>query len=226
MRCQDAVARRSRRRNHVVVLSDGAGSALHAEAGARVMVAAVARHLSQHLPHIVSLPPEHAKAVIVDVARSALLLLARNNGWKFEDLAATLLFAGTDGTTFLAGQLGDGRIGVRARQTPSWHPLDTVTRGEFANETSFITSTNPAVHLRLVRGPMAEVGACVLMSDGAEAGLYQRRTGTFATAVETMVGWARTVSVERCQRSITDGLRDMLRTRTMDDVSIAYLVKR
>lgn len=226
VRCQDAAARKSRRRNHVVVLSDGAGSALHAAAGAQALVAAVANHLSQHLPHVVSLTPEHARASIVDVACSALLRLARKNGWRFADLAATLLFAATDGTTFLAGQLGDGRIGVRAHETAAWHALDTASRGEFSNETYFITSGNPVQHLKLARCPMAQVGACVLMSDGAEAGLYQRRTGIFAAAVETMTDWARRVSVERCERSITVGLRNMLRAQTMDDIGVAYLVKR
>jgi hypothetical protein len=225
-RCQDAVARKSRRGNHVVVLSDGAGSALHAESGAQALAAAVANHLSQHLPHVASLTQEHAKTAIVDVARTALLRLAQKNCWNFPDLAATLLFAGTDGTTFLAGQLGDGRIGVRAHDKASWHPLDTASRGEFSNETYFITSGNPVVHLKLARCPMSEVGACVLMSDGAEAGLFQRRTGIFAAAVETMGEWARMASAERCQRSITSGLSELLRMQTMDDVSVAYLVKR
>jgi hypothetical protein len=226
VRCQDVVAHKSRRGNYVVALCDGAGSAGHAETGARALAAVVVNHVADHLPHLLSLTEDQAKQAIVGVARSALLRLAHRNHWEFASLAATLLFAGTDGTTFLAGQLGDGRIGVRTREPASWVSLDTASRGEHSNETQFMTSNHPLRHLQLARCSMADVEACVLMSDGAEAALFQRRTAKFAAAVETMSQWARTASPARCRRGIANGLSELLRTQTLDDVSVALLVKQ
>jgi serine/threonine protein phosphatase PrpC len=140
--CQDVVVHKSRRGNHVIALCDGAGSAEHAGIGARTLAAVVVNHVAGHLPHLLSLTEDQAKQTIVGVARTALLRLAQRNRWDMASLATTLLFAATDGSTFLAGQLGDGRIGVRTGESASWLPLDTASRGEFSNETQFITSSH------------------------------------------------------------------------------------
>jgi hypothetical protein len=224
--CQDVVVHKSRRGNHVIALCDGAGSAQHAETGARALAAVVVNHVAGHLPHLLSLTEDQARQTIVGVARTALLRLAQRNRWDMASLATTLLFAATDGSTFLAGQLGDGRIGVRTGESASWLPLDTASRGEFSNETQFITSSHALGSLQLARCSMADVDACVLMSDGAEATLFQRRTAKFAAAVETMSQWARAESAARCRQGMAHGLRELLRTQTLDDVSVAFLVRQ
>jgi hypothetical protein len=62
------------------------------------------------------------------------------------------------------------------------------------------------------------------MSDGAEESLYQRSTGVFASAVESIASWLIESSRQSVEASLDENLRNVMRTKTADDVSLALLV--
>lgn len=224
--CQDYVCHESYRGIGAIVLADGAGSASHAEAGAKIVATCVARFLTRNLRELVASEEANARLMILNVARQALVEQADQLQIDLRELASTLLFAVSDNKVMLTGQLGDGRIGIRAKYLPVWRVIDTAYKGEFSNTTVFITSPNAEQYLKLALIPVKDVSGCVLMSDGAESCLYQRATEKFAPAVETMYAWSNLERPASVEAALADNLTNIIRMRTQDDVSLGYLMPR
>jgi hypothetical protein len=100
------------------------------------------------------------------------------------------------------------------------------SKGEFINETTFVTSRSALARFHLARGDAASVSACVLMSDGAEDSLFQRVTQSFAPAVESIAQWVALHPVRTIERALAQQLSAVLRTRTFDDVGLACMSRR
>ena len=224
--CQDAAARISKGRFTAIALADGAGTAPHAARGATLSAAIIANHLVRHLPALLVCSEERAKATLLKTVLQTLRRAACAQSAPVEDFACTLLFAATDGRTLLLGQIGDGRVGVRDSASGLWRPVLTVSKGEFINETTFVTSRSAPARFQLARGDAASVSACVLMSDGAEDSLFQRATLTFAPAVESIAQWVATHPVRTTERALAQQLSTVLRTKTLDDVGLACMSRR
>jgi hypothetical protein len=221
--CQDAVARLAKGRYAAIALADGAGTARYAARGATLSAAVAARHLVRHLPKLLACTEERAKATLLTTVLQVLRRAARALSAPVEDFACTLLFAATDGRTLLLGQIGDGRVGVRDISSGLWRPVLTASKGEFINETTFVTSRSALARFQLARGDAASVSACVLMSDGAEDSLFHRATQTFAPAVESIAQWVALHPVRKTERALAQQLSTVLRTRTFDDVGLACM---
>jgi hypothetical protein len=221
--CQDAVARLTKGRYAAIALADGAGTAAHAARGATLSAAVAARHLVRHLPALLACTEERTKATLLTAVLQALRRAARAQHAPVEDFACTLLFAATDGCTLLLGQIGDGRVGVRDISSGLWRPVLAASKGEFINETTFVTSRSALARFQLARGDVASVSACVLMSDGAEDSLFHRATQTFAPAVESIAQWVALHPVRKTERALAQQLSAVLRTRTFDDVGLACM---
>lgn len=224
--CQDAVTRLAKGQLTAIALADGAGSARHAALGARLSADAIARYLLRALPALLACKEERAKASLLTSVLQVLTRAAREQSASVEDFACTLLFAATDGRTLLVGQLGDGRVGVRDNASGLWRPMLVATKGEFLNETTFVTSGGALARFQLARGDAATVSACVLMSDGAEESLFHRATQTFAPAVESIAQWVATHPVRKTEAALAGQLRTVLRTKTFDDVAVACISRR
>lgn len=170
--CQDhgvvmvAAPRATRDRHGVIIgaVADGAGSASHAEVGARLAVATALRYLAttevwlhkrqrswQDWPQ----PPSEALirklfTKVVSRSQAQLAQRASDQGWQSEDLACTLLAFLATPDWIAAMQIGDGFMVVSydQPQTPGqsaqgdYQLLFQPDRGEFANQTTFITAAN------------------------------------------------------------------------------------
>ena len=159
---------------------------------------------------------------MIPLARSLAAATIRHQA-ALKDFACTLLFVATDGKRLLIGQLGDGRIGIRNAETGDWRLMLDAFKGEFFNETVFVTSKKATELLQLAIGPVNSIDACVIMSDGAEEGLYQRASHTFAPAVSRMLEWVQTYDQPTVETALKNNLKDTVRLKTTDDVSVAYL---
>ena len=208
----------------LIALADGAGTAKLAARGAQTTVSTVSRFLASNFETILRAPDADAKRFLMTAIQKGLLRTAHAKDCSMSDLACTLLFAATDGTMLLAGQLGDGRIGVRSKTTGDWYPLLAPDKGEFFNQTIFVSSKDPEDRLQLSQVPMADISACILMSDGAEESLFHRGTQTFAPAVEAITRWLSESSPRSVERALNSNLRSVMRTKTADDVSVALLL--
>ncbi|MFQ4138329.1 PP2C family serine/threonine-protein phosphatase [Nodosilinea sp. PGN35] len=190
--CQDygavmVAAPKALRHRHGVILgavADGAGSAPHSALGARLAVATTLKYLAmseawlqkrqqswQRWPQ----PPPEAlmqKLFAKAVARSQTQIAqqASAKGWAPQDLACTLLAFLATPDWLAAMQIGDGFIVVRYGGAPAqgdYELLFEPDRGEFANQTTFVTAADAlaTMQVAVVGRPPAFIAAA---TDGIE----------------------------------------------------------
>jgi len=205
----------------LVVVSDGAGSARLSQYGS----ATVTRTLGDLLPGMEV--PQGAEeerecaSHIVATCRAALELTAAELGCDLRDLAATVSFVVVRGQQIVAGCLGDGIVGAVAGGAAE--VLLGPARGEFANETVFLTSSRATEHLRLRVLELAERDGFIAMTDGAAESLYERRTGKLAPAVSRVLAWYEGNHPDSVEKALEDSVLPLLLSKTSDDCSVALL---
>jgi hypothetical protein len=128
----------------LIAVADGAGSAARSHEGAHLAVtqavAAARDHLSQHPPadtaewqHLMQQVFQHARQMLLDHAAAE-----EESGRSF---ATTLMCAVLSHTTLVVGQLGDGVV-VGEQEDGTLVTIIQPQRGEYANETSFLTQVD------------------------------------------------------------------------------------
>jgi hypothetical protein len=135
----------------VVAVADGAGSAPRAAEGAAAAVAAA-----------IGAPDDPVVA-----AREALVALAEDLAVPIGDLASTLLVCTIGDDALQAWAVGDGAIVVAGADGGVDAPLPP-ERGEYRNETVFVTSDGWAEAVRTATLPSSSVAGLAVLSDGLE----------------------------------------------------------
>lgn len=216
--CQDASSAVPNSESSVIVISDGAGSAKHSEHGAAGVVKATVRTLRSSAPWT---NLEEVKERILIACRTEINNRARMLACHENDLAATLAFAAVTRGKYVAGNLGDGVVAAFRGQSPEI--LLRPERGEFANETVFLTSENANRHFHIRNGPLEERDGFAIMSDGAADSLYQRRTRSLAPALPRILEWFEKETPVKVQAAIHNTVMPAIVNRTTDDCSLAVL---
>ena len=142
--------------NEVIIgaVADGAGSAKHAAVGAKLAVETVLEYLTgvkqwlqkrQKFEKLIPKSPTEAEArkLFVKTASkvvTALQAQAIEGGYSVDDLACTLLVVVATPNWVIAMQIGDGFITLRC-QKENLQLLFSPDKGEYLNETTFVTST-------------------------------------------------------------------------------------
>lgn len=166
--CQDALEVRCLPDGVLLVaLADGAGSATHAELGARAAVQIAVNSLAASLESSQPIDCCDWMEVFYDTfesAREALIQLSEERDEPLRDFATTLTCLAATTEQLIVGQLGDGAVVARG----PGGVLDTVTtlqRGEYANETYFLTQEQALerVAFQVINLP---IQALAVMSDG------------------------------------------------------------
>lgn len=138
----------------VGAVADGAGSAKHAEVGAKLAVKTVLEYLTgieqwlkkrQKFEELIQKPPSEAEARKLFVKNAskvvtALQAQAIDGGYSVDDLACTLLVVVATPNWVIAMQIGDGFITLRC-QAEDLQLLFSPDKGEYLNETTFVTFT-------------------------------------------------------------------------------------
>lgn len=151
-------------RNHVIVgaVADGAGSAKYADIGAKIAVetvleylAGVEQWLQKHKKvgeiNPQPLPQLEARRLFTQTVNKVVAAMeaqAQSGGYSIEDLACTLLIVVATPTWVAAMQIGDGFIVVRPEQEEP-QLLFSPDKGEYINETTFVTSANALDAMRV-----------------------------------------------------------------------------
>ncbi|MFY0534477.1 protein phosphatase 2C domain-containing protein [Nannocystis pusilla] len=151
-------------------LCDGAGSASHAEVGARVVAAAVVAALAE----AVSRPEALVEALrgACAAGRAALLREAAAIGVAPTALACTLVAVVCSEDRVAVAHLGDGVVVGQRADTGELVVLSAPERGEYVNETWFVTSDAWQAHLRIAVHE-AIAGVCALTDGCQEAALVR-----------------------------------------------------
>lgn len=127
------------------VVCDGAGSAKYSDCGARVVSLQLQHYLSISFFQDLLMNKMFRKAVaqyMVKGCRETLTDLARVMSCETDDLACTVLAFVARRNRMVAFQIGDGFIVARFHKTKAFRLLFPPQRGEYANQTYFITTPN------------------------------------------------------------------------------------
>jgi len=181
--CQDAHAAAVRSDGVLVAaVADGAGSAPHSARGAAVAAAAAVgtllrdggpagggsegtRAADRDVEARRARDAERLAAAL-QAARAAVQVLADAEGWPVRDLACTLSCAIVRPEGVLAAQIGDGLI-VAVGPDGVVTAVTMPQRGDYANETTFLTSEGAvAAALDAMTRADVDVAAVVLLTDG------------------------------------------------------------
>ena len=255
--CQDQVTTLALPDGTVVgALADGAGSARFSQYGAELVVTRASRLVAElfeplfratnNLGRLRARVVQELQGILARAASEGLDVAdvdRRRLGLpdRFEtslipcglrDLATTVLVVAVRGDRFVALQLGDGVIGaenVLKSGTRIVRALGIPDNGEFANETTFITSSGAAGSLRIYRGRVEtttrSIAGFVLMSDGPEASLYKKSTRTMATACSKLLQACRELPSDIMAEQLGQALRDVIAPRTHDDCSLVLVAR-
>ena len=150
--------------NDVIVgaVADGAGSAKYSDIGAELAVETVIKYLSPINGYLRKrkrwwqslcqpLSEEEAKKLFKSTLKRAIASLeeqAKSKDYSVNDLACTLLIFVATPRWVAAMQIGDGFIVMRSQES-EYQLLFQPDKGEFVNETTFITSSNALDEMRV-----------------------------------------------------------------------------
>lgn len=238
---------------YVIALSDGAGSSRFSEYGSSLAVERAAALVAEHFDEAFGGGIQQAafKRKLISQLRLDIYQLA-SLGIDFpddvrlsfdlpsreeqllvpcrpRDLSCTLLVAAVKGNRYFVLHIGDGVVGVESAG-PSGNKLAVLSypdNGEFANETVFLTSGNAVEHARIFTGALRvgtrRITGFVLMSDGPEAALLDKRRRLLAPACGKLLAACRQLETARMHLGLEDALRRVISRKTSDDCSIALL---
>ena len=217
--CQDAVASAHRNGVTAVVVCDGAGSAANSHYGARAVSEGISSFLTESADALVEL----RASKILEVARACIEAERATHGGSSGDYACTLLAVAITEKWAYTVHVGDGAIvGVFAGEPVV---VSTADRGEYANTTVFVTSSQAGEHVRLRRMELSpHMSTFALMSDGsAEAGLVESSTGSVSQVVEQVAGWLDRHAEAEVSEQTDRFIRAHLLPRTTDDCTLAVV---
>ncbi|PIG94361.1 PP2C family serine/threonine-protein phosphatase [Gloeocapsopsis sp. IPPAS B-1203] len=177
--------------NKVIVgaVADGAGSAKYADIGAKLAVETVIEHFAKFEAYLrkrkhfwqKNIPPiteKYATKIFTKAVKKVAAVLkeqAITKGYSVNDLACTLLIVIATPTWIAAMQIGDGFIAVRfPDQLQVLFPPD---KGEYINETTFVTSAKALKAMRVCVCEGKQEFICVA-TDGLEQVAIRMSDGT------------------------------------------------
>ncbi len=152
----------------MTVVSDGAGSATHAELGAQVVCDALldaARNAVARCSDLDRIEDELVRTWFLAV-RERLRTVARTAQTDIRDYAATALLTIASDHQTLCARIGDGGIVLRHAPDGAFEVALWPDGGEYANQTYFITDDAAAEHIAVAR--FDDVSDVVAFSDGLQ----------------------------------------------------------
>lgn len=205
----------------LVAVADGAGSAPFAGEGASTASQAALGALRETLAAGSFVGEETLRLVgeAIRAARAALEAEAATRSAPAADFATTLIVAVALPTFVAAGQVGDGCViaGLDGRL----EQLTAPDKGEYANETAFLTSKDFELNLQL-KLTHGTVTALAARTDGLDYALHQPGRTEFLPWYEDVFSFARESGGAR---EASDQFGDYLaservRSQTDDDVTV------
>ncbi len=216
----------------LLALSDGAGSAAHADKGAKIVVRQwldTFRVLLDQNPDPARLLAEFEREEMIGLLRSIreeVVSEARELGTEPSELSATLLGAVLTPTHTLVAQVGDGAWVAQVNGVLGEGILGCLTwptSGEFAGQTTFATSFAAEDALQMVHlktAPTLLAG----FTDGLERLLLEFRTQLPAAGFFLPAGKALAAGEQEFREQLQDFLSsEQVCSRTDDDKSIALV---
>jgi len=213
-----------------VAISDGAGGARFGHLGALLSVKWATRMLVEEFNEFLEAGAFEARLRFIARLRRILLRRARKAGEDLEEFACTLIALGVNrGGQWIVFHVGDGAVVTQVGDELAI--LSAPKKGEFANQTFFVTDDDCVRHVQLFRyqpgTTWALPQAFALFTDGIENLLINVKNGKVAPVFAKLFDWVRTLPYDVVEKAIYENLRDVLRPRssTGDDCTLVVVVR-
>ena len=223
--CQDKTYCQSYDDAYVITLADGAGSARLSHYGAKCVTKCIADELGSNFEsYWDETEARIAKERLFQGITESLQQIAGQYDCQLKDLASTLLAVAVKDERYIILHLGDGVIGyckegvLKVASAPN--------NGEFANTTVFTTSSDACSQMKVFRGALNGIDGFVLMSDGPEACLYDKKNNELASGLLQILEDASGDELNEVAEGIENAMDTVISKHTMDDCSLAFMVKR
>jgi hypothetical protein len=222
--CQDKTKQLYKNGVSVIALADGAGSAKFSHFGADCVVENISVYVADNFQQLIETADgKQVKLAIMDELKNNLANKANELDCRLNDLASTLLLVAVYEDEYMILHIGDGVIGYLDGSELKIASLPD--NGEFANLTTFVTSNEALVSMRLFKGKIKEISGFVIMSDGTEQSLYHKTTQTLANAIIKLMHRACLIDGEVMRSQLIETLTSVISKNTQDDCSIAIMVR-
>ena len=205
----------------IAAVADGAGSARHSTLGALVTTRRVTVAATWHLLQSSSEPTADELAEILKKAaasaRKALEQTARESGERLGTYACTLLLTIQTETLLGAAQIGDGGIVISNCQG-GFDSFTTSQRGEYANQTTFLTSRGGLEQMD-IRVEATQPKYLAMFTDGIQNLVVEHTTQRpFPPFFNSIFGWLEQQTDRvQAERELENLLRSPKVTEKADD---------
>jgi serine/threonine protein phosphatase PrpC len=224
-KCQDyhAIQIKQEEQFCVFAVADGAGSAEHADIGARVVCKRICRIMHKDFDYFFDCDPLLVKKIIIQKLRRSLRFAAKEKQSLLDEFASTLLFVAIKQNKIIVGHIGDGMI-VYCKNN-RLEILSHPENGEFLNLTYFVTSKYYLHHLRLYKGDVENIRSIFLMTDGMANIFYSRKQKKILKSFFESINNLDANNEVALERSIRTLLETNISKRTNDDCTLvaAYI---
>ena len=201
-------------------LADGAGSYKFSDIGAEIITKEIIEYLKSNFSSLLKV--KNVSGKILQHIEKRLSVEAKNRSIDIKELSSTLLFVVLKKDKFIAGHIGDGVIGILDKSN-NISVLSHPDNGEYSNSTFFTTTENYPNRLRIIRGNIIDSTGFILMSDGADASLYDSRTKKLAPISAEIINWLNIGSSEEVNFALQSNLNEIIKQKTFDDCSLGIL---
>jgi len=222
--CQDKTKQLFKDGVNVIALADGAGSAKHSHFGAECVVENISIYVADNFKQLFeNANGKQVKLAIMNELKRVLIAKCDELDCKYVDLASTLLLVAVCEDKYIIAHIGDGVIGyldgseLKIASSPD--------NGEFANITTFVTSNEALISMRLLKGNIKEISGFIIMSDGTEQSLYHKPTKKLANATVKLMQRTCLISGDVLRSQLIEMLTSVISVNTQDDCSIAIMAR-
>ena len=168
--CQDSHAVKTLESGDLVIaVADGCGSSKRSDEGSRSAVEVSTQFIAERLQREHPATAEECTALLESALReasTALQQLALPES-DVNEVATTLLLTLVTDQWLATAQIGDGAIVCRSR-TGELTVVSNSPRGEYVNETTYLTSPTYESHVHKTTLPSSDVTGIAMFTDGVE----------------------------------------------------------
>ncbi len=222
--CQDKTYTYSADNITAIALADGAGSAQFSHYGAEKITRFICEYMADGFEAYFKEKDGVAfKRKIVNDLELEINRLTEDYKCEKKDLASTLLVAVVRDEQYILLHIGDGVIGyLKDNQLKI---ASQPENGEFVNTTVFTTSKELLQSMKILKGNLDSIEGFVLMSDGVEASLYNKREQLLAPALMRIMKLSQIIDKECLESQLKESFENVIKQTTMDYCSIVIMMK-
>ena len=220
--CQDRTKFGFMNGAYFIALADGAGSAALSHYGAERVTDTVSRVMTLRFDEFFAeTDGERVKSGILNGVTDALKLEAEERGCSLDDLASTMLAVAVKDQRFIIVHVGDGVIGYLDGETLK--VASAPSNGEHVNETYFVSSPVALGKMKIFKGNIRDICGFVLMSDGTEQSLYDKRNNALSSVITKLLQRNLLIAEPVMKQQLEQTFANVVIQRTRDDCSIALM---